>query len=415
MRRAVAYVAVALVVGATSACSSGGLRAGEARLDPSGPVEVSSVGHRPVLVHGPRTLHRGDQVAVLPGGSAIIDLVAAGRFELRSGSRLELDDPPELLAGDLLVEVARAPLTVDAAGTRVAVGTGQLPGAAHLFRAAGSLLAASYQGGADLSSLGRTLAIPALRQATLPAPGLVPTRPIPLDYHDADAWDRRFLGDAIALGETLVARGRSITNNLSPDQGLTPSFYRQVVPALTDPTFDSLFIAPPARPILETIVGVMIDVNGHQQRGSFSDRWSEIFGFRDEGAAWGLVALDQQVDRLPLLQTADRALALAQLPITQPATEVALGPAPTPPPSNPGPPSGPSPTQSQPRPSTPPRTSPPTTSPLPVPTLVPLPTPVPVPSTVPPPPKTGSGGDSVVGGLVAALNGVLGSVASPKP
>src|SRR5207249_2279693 len=51
-----------------------------------------------------------------------------------------------------------------------------------------------------------------------------------------------------------------------------------------------------------------------------TDRWQQIFDFRDADATWGLVALDQDVSRVPLLDTVQAALNGSTL-------QVASGPA----------------------------------------------------------------------------------------
>src|SRR5436190_1132302 len=43
------------------------------------------------------------------------------------------------------------------------------------------------------------------------------------------------------------------------------------------------------------------------ERGSFSDRWDEVFAFHDDGAKWGIVALDQAVKSEPLIGTVEEA------------------------------------------------------------------------------------------------------------
>jgi len=93
------------------------------------------------------------------------------------------------------------------------------------------------------------------------------------------------------------------------------------------------FTAPlvnPARPPGETLVGAAITLEG--ARGTFTERWGAVFGFRDEGAPWGLVALDQGVSRVPLLATIDGS-------ISRGPTQFASGP-PTGAPSSLAPPRG---------------------------------------------------------------------------
>ena len=45
-------------------------------------------------------------------------------------------------------------------------------------------------------------------------------------------WDRRYLGDAIDLGDELQARSDGFTAQLATGEGHTAGFYRQLMPAL---------------------------------------------------------------------------------------------------------------------------------------------------------------------------------------
>lgn len=386
-------------------CGSGrGLGAGQGRLEPAGPVELRTPGHRPERVRQARTLRRGDRVDVLAGGSARVVLAHGDRMELRTGTALELGDIPELLSGDLLVLVGPTPLTVRASGTEVSV----VGGAARLSDDGGAVLAASYRGRIEVDSLGRHLTVPALRQTSLAVPGLLGTRPVPLDYRvdSPDPWDRRFLGPAIALGEDLAARSSAFTQDLSAGTGRTPEFYRAVLPGLTDPSFTALFDAGSPRPVGETLVGTAIALESH--RGTFADRWRAVFSFRDDGAHWGLVALDQGVDEAPLLSGVDRALALARPPISQTAAPLNLAAPPAPARSVPT--TGLSPVRAS---STTTVAPPPVNRPGPPPTGVPRPPPrgpVPPPPPSPAPPPAGG----VVNALVGALNGLLAPIVGPR-
>jgi hypothetical protein len=133
----------------------------------------------------------------------------------------------------------------------------------------------------------------------VPALGLPPASPRPLQYDSGDAWDRRFLGEAIDLGERLEAMAAGYTGNVDADEVRTPSFYKAVLPGLVDEVEFTVDLIDRDRPPGETLVGAAIADLG--RRGSFAERWASIFSFRDQGAEWGIVALDQGVDRGPLL------------------------------------------------------------------------------------------------------------------
>lgn len=337
--------AVTLLVGV--GCSKRALRPGEARLVPDGRVQARSPGETWRSIHGETLLHDGDTVQVI-AGAARIDLPGARALTLRKQSQVEVQAAPVLLSGDLLVTVPAGSLRVTSATADVTVsgapgasGASGEVGAARLLE--GTSVVGVYEGTARVTSAGTSVLVPALRQVGVPALGLV-DRVKPLDYRADDAWDERFLGDAIELGDELVARSRGFTAQLAPDQGQTAGFYRSLLPALTNETgfSQSLLDATPGAPG-ERLVGAAIAADG--RRGTFAERWSAVFGFRNDGAQWGLVAKDQDVGRVGLLSDIDAALgratvtpiASARFPITTPvgptvtapATTVPSGPTPT--------------------------------------------------------------------------------------
>jgi hypothetical protein len=250
---------------------------------------------------------------------------------------------------------------------------------------------ASYNARVTVASAGRSLDVPALRQVAVPAAGLLPGKPSPLIFRAGDAWDQRFLGDAIDLGNQLVARSRGFTAQLGPGEGHTTAFYRQILPALAnEPSFDVASLGPDRSPG-EALVGLAIAVTG--TRGSFDDRVAAVFAFHDDGAAWGLVALDQGVSRAPLLAGVDEAIGRGPLSVAegrpQPAASAPArtgrAPATTPAPSSSGGGSVSS----------------------PGPSLVP---PSPSPSTAGGPLNTGTPLDNTVNSLVNVLSGLLGGL-----
>jgi len=238
-------------------------------------------------------------------GQVGLELQSGPRLELRRGSEVRVDGRPALLDGDLLVASSgERPLTVQAGGSLVTVA-----GSARLSRDL-AVSAASYRGGLRIQSAGRSLKVPALRQADIPSLGVVPPEPEPLDYDPRDEWDRRFLGDAIELGDELEAKSEGFTSSLRSTEGQTPGYFRLLVPALeNEPSFGPPLLTE-RRPPGETLVGATIVVAGG--KGSFVARWREVFAFRDQGAAWGLVALEQNVrDSGGLVRSLDAAIGRA--------------------------------------------------------------------------------------------------------
>lgn len=401
VRRLVARALTLLVLGAgLAACSDGGPGAGEARLHRvAGRVEVARPGGEWKQVRG-GLLHSGDRIRVRgPSSRASLTLggAGAGALELRRGTSLVVGSVPRLLSGDLLVLPLRAPITVDGTSARARVAA---RGAARLTRDL-AFETGVYQGLADITSAGRAMRVPALRQGTVAAPGLISPRPVPLRYDSTDPWDRRFLQDAIELGRDLESRSRGLTGELPPDAGRTPGFFRLLLPVLeTEPALTPALIDVDASPG-EKVVGAAIAAEG--RRGSFAQRWRSVFAFRAEGAEWGLVALDQQVrSGARLVSRLDEALARAA-GLGRPGV-ASPGPAPTgggttTGSTGGGPPSSPPP-------------SPPTTRPGPTTPTLP---PTGPPPTVPPPDTGVDPVDRFVDPLVEAVNGVLENLLNPNP
>lgn len=306
---------------------------------------------------GRHSVRLGTQVKVLDG-AATVTLPDGARLDLRRGSEVSLASPVVLEARDLLVVSGKRPLKVAMAGSEVMV-----DGVARLTRDL-AVSAATYRGSATLHSAARSLVVPAFRQAEIPSLGVLPARPVALSYDTDDTWDRRYLGEAMELAAQLTSRARGFTSQLDPGFGRTPGFYRVLLPALEDePAFGEDLLAD-ARDPGDTLIGAAIAVTG--KLGSFSDRWAGVFGFRAQGATWGLVALDQQVnDTDALVRTVD--LAIGRQSFAFAPTPSA---APLPPPPPPAPPAPAAPAPAAPPAGAPPAAAPPQSAPTTAPPLV---------------------------------------------
>ena len=388
----IVVLATAVVLAATGGPEASS-RSSVARLQVSGEA----------VVHGPqgeRRVGSGAHEVALPGsvevigGGAVLELPAGGSIELRAGngssegSRVEIDQMATLVAGDALV-VAEDDVTVEAGGARLTLDHG----AARLSRSAGATFAV-YEGDAELSSGGRTLdgGLPPLRQVAVPAPGELPLAPSPLHIGEVpDPWDRRFLGEAIALQAPLEGISTGLTDSLSGDFAPDLAFFTTVLPGLLhEPAFDAALLAEQQqRPVGEVVVGAAIALLG--EGSDFEQRWREVFELRSAGAGWGIVALDQGAPRAPLLAALDQAVNRSPLLFRVPSPEPVFTPAPSP---------------GSPRPA--PRPSPrPTTRPAPPPAPAPA---APGPAApAPPPPAGGSDGllDPLIDPLGDVLDGVL--------
>jgi len=155
-----------------------------------------------------------------------------------------------------------------------------------------------YRGHATVKSAGRELegGLDALRQVSIPATGQVPRDPSPLLYDDSspDPWDRQFLGDAIDLGRDLERRSRGLTGQLGPRVTVDANLLDRVLPPLLehDVALDRVSASSPG----EAVIGGAIAVESAATK-DVSAAWNDVFDFRDAGARWGLVALDQRVKR----------------------------------------------------------------------------------------------------------------------
>jgi hypothetical protein len=286
-----------------------------ARLTVAGQAEVTRPGEEQREVTTASNLRVGDRVQ-LRQGTGSIRLTNGRTLELRLGSDVELlasakasPAKPVVMGGDVLVTSGDQPFGVATPGADVNVA-----GTARISRGV-ALLVATYQGSAVLASGGNTINIPALRQAAMPPAGAFPSHPSPLEPSASDSWDQRFLSDAIELGNQLAARSQGFTAQLGPNEGRTGVYFRGLFPGLaTEPAFDPSLVSA-TRPPGETLVGAAIVLQA--TRGSFADRWAAVFGFHDQGAPWGLVALDQGVSRVPLLQAVEDAIARAPATFAQ--------------------------------------------------------------------------------------------------
>jgi hypothetical protein len=241
----------------------------------------------------------------------------------------------------------------------------------------------------------------------------VPESPSPLVLNSVDPWDRRELGAAIDLTDQLDAASHGFTASVPTGLPISAGFYRSALTQLPVSFTDALLSPGPAtapeptgvavaagqRAPGEVLVGAAIVVQGRS--GTFGGRWQSVFAFRDAGAAWGLVALDQGVDPSGLLNVLTGAINRSLLVFSQPQTPaIVTGPAPTlvaaPPVTS----------VTLPRPAT-------STAPT-VPAKPPVTAPVTVPAIVPPvpnlPPTPAS---PVLDPVVQLLNNVVGALLPP--
>lgn len=377
------------------------LREGEARLEVQGISEVSVAGAPFVRASRSRVLGRSDRVRVVEG-RAILELPRFSTVELRKDSAVTIaDGDADLLLdqGDLLVEARRDTVLVDGGKALVSVA-----GAAKLRRSV-SLVAGVYEGNVILQKSGQSLGVPRYRQAAAVGTGILPDAPEPLDLRASDEWDRRLLPQVLTLDEQLQIFGRGFEAQLPAGGDTGPGLYKSVLPDLGDAPITLELLA--GRAPGENLIGLALVA---LDQGEFATKVRRIFGFRSQGASWGLVAADRNLNPNPVLVNLQSAVGKI-LPVAAPAGPEGLpgrGRNGRPRPAGPGGPTAPT-TPS-------PETLPPAPTPPPAPTSPPpTPPPSPPPSTPPPEkridlPPTGTFLDPILEPVVDPLENLLSGV-----
>jgi hypothetical protein len=320
----------------------------------------------------------GEEVRV-EAGNVALELADGGVLEGRAGTgddadtRIVVDATPELVAGELLM-VGDPGLAVDAAGTIVYAAAAN--SAARVEREL-AVTAKAYRGALEIDSAGQDRSVPALRQLGIASLGRPPTSPSPIDLLASDPWDRRFLGEAIDVGGRLDSLSAAFT--AEHQRPMTETDIGVLLPALASEPELASWLRDDVRLAGEVLVGAAMVTLGAS--------WDDTFAFRDDGAGWGVVALDRGLDPANVFDAVQDALGrddevpdvALPTPTTSPTTPTTTssgtgGPATTAPPATSPPTSAPT------TPTTAPPLIPPTTPPFTPPTLPPnLPPPLPPP------------------------------------
>lgn len=323
-----------------------------------------------------RPLVKGEEV---PGGTAIRLPTVTDVLTLTRGTQVEIElraneEPPDGGFGAEAVVVAIDEIVIQT-GDALARSDGALPlrlrsaddgiaasGAGGTFRLdrRTSLRIGVYAGTVEVNGPAGAAPLPALREAQPRngAPGL----PQPLRLTEGDAWDVRFLGDALDLDRDLAAqiagyegefgdRTRSVDDlsQIARDAGRDVSFVRA--------TLD--------RPAGDVLVSLMLALLLEARNAAEAPRaYAEMLGLRASGATWGLVATERHVSAADALAAVVRGVGLRtgdvqpgrgsiDHPTTPPTSKASSTPRPTRTP------------RTTPPPTTPPRTTPPPTTPPP--------------------------------------------------
>jgi hypothetical protein len=305
-----------LVVAGVDSVDRNKVAPGTARLEPSGLVEVSVAGAPFVRASHGRTLRASDQVRVIDG-RAVLELTKS-KVELRAGSVLTIHDKDQPTAislddGDLLVEAGRGDTVAIDGGTAVV----KVAGSAKLRRGV-SLAAGVYTGTARFERNDQGLNVSQYRQAAVVGTGILPPAAEPLSLAQSDEWDRRMLGPVMALDEQLLL----ITQAFEADApaAVGPETYKEWVPRAAGLPLTPEMLA--GRAVGENLIGVTLVA---LDKGDFLTRFQSIFGFRAEGASWGLVAADRAINPNPVLSDLEVALGKAHPGVALPPGSLAIG------------------------------------------------------------------------------------------
>ena len=290
-----------LVVAGVDSVDRNKVEEGTARLEPSGLVEVSVAGAPFVRAQHGRTLRAQDQVRVIDG-RAVLDLPKS-KVELRAGSVLTVNgDVPVALSlndGDLLVESGRGETVAVDGGTALV----KVAGSAKVRRGV-SLAAGVYTGTVRFERNDQGLNVSQYRQAAVVGTGILPPAAEPLSLSPGDEWDRRMLGPVMALDEQLNLITKAFEADAPASVG--PETYKEWVPRAAALPLTSEMLA--GRAVGENLIGVTLVA---LDKGDFTSRFQAIFGFRAEGASWGLVAADRAINPNPVLGDLEAALGKA--------------------------------------------------------------------------------------------------------
>jgi len=343
----IASVIAALIVAAFVAVGlrdATPLRPGEARLLLRGAVvDVAYSGHPFARIRQTVTLHPGDRVRAR-SGSPELQFAHDTSAELRRDSAVRIGGSNVSLSlerGDVL---AHGPIEIGSPE-----GTAHVAGLAKLSERSG-LTAGAYSGSIAVKPVdAASQTVPRYRQIVVLGLGSAPSDAVPLHVDDSDAWDRRILGDVLDLDNRLESFARGLDAQLPAGSGVTPGFYRAMIPALGRDDIPAPLLT--ARSAGENVIGFTLVSLDH---GAFADRLAHVFGFRDQGARWGLVAADRGLhppDVLTQFQAAlGRAPVGAAIPLsrssstrnpgetTRPTTPTTNGPSTTGPPTTQPPP-----------------------------------------------------------------------------
>lgn len=283
----------------------------------------------------------GDRLVQSKDGIAELRLASGRLFEIAAADvRVPSQTEVTINRGDLLATIT-APAKVGGEGIEVTSKKG-------VFRIDRSLSTrvGVYTGAVRLRSNAQSLDISRLRQAIV-AGSVVPRAPKPLRIESSDAWDRRFLQEALDLDVRLTNFGRGLEAQLGDGGG--PAFFARIMPGS-----ELGFLGPHlGSRRSDLLIGLAVSAEAAKsESSSLADVFNRAFGLWIEGATWGLIAYEFGVGQPSIFSILLDAVRRAGIrigggpavarssptPRPTPAPGPAPSPKPTPPPSpTPGP------------------------------------------------------------------------------
>ena len=201
--------ATLLLVLAAGACSrTPAPDSGEMRVIPlSGQVSLLDGGDSSLLEEA-TNVEAGVSLSTGLDGRAEVQFPGGSSLELAPGAKMLLDDTrPEVSQGSVLVRTGSADVSLLAGAAAI-----EATGAVFRVDRQTSVVLSVYSGEAAVPGAG--VVVPRLRQATVLQNGSTPEGPEPLEVDPNDAWDIRFLGEAIDIGFQLLNLERGLTRQL---------------------------------------------------------------------------------------------------------------------------------------------------------------------------------------------------------
>lgn len=236
-------------------------------------------------------IRAGDGPATLQLRDAAVSLAAGALAELGS-------DTVDLESGEVLVE---------GDGVRVRLGDTTIAGSGVFRVAAGvAARAAVYEGEATVHRPAQERQVPALRELDLSAFRLAAS-PAPLRYREGDTWDQELLADALTFDGEAARLTRGIERELG-SRPLRPRFYRQyAAPAVVSLLADGAAVSrgrafgPPADVLLALFVS-----EAAAGTAPLAPVVEQILGLRDQGARWGLIAVELDIPSSEVVAAIDQ-------------------------------------------------------------------------------------------------------------